>query len=315
MAALGLGLLATALGPLFDSPARAQAARYGGRLIDAHAHLYWDEYADYHALVHLLDQAGIDGCWLFGVPWSLAAEAAGAYPDRVVPFLGEGYFNTLHPHSSYLNPEGLEGLLAAGVVSGLGEMILRHSAFRLGAEGGFASAPATHVPADEPRLLETYRVAGRSHAPVTVHQEWFFAEELGRALEAAPDTAFVWAHAGHGPAEVVGRMLERFPNLHADLSARTPWIGPGTVLLRPDGGLDPAWRAVLERFPDRFLIGLDLFDPSHYRVEYVRMLAEYYRRLLATLPLDMAEMLAYRNAERLAPFRAAAALPQPLATE
>ncbi|MBI4491519.1 MAG: amidohydrolase family protein [Chloroflexi bacterium] len=303
VARFGLAAASLGLSGGFARRASAQAPRYDGRLIDAHTHLEWDEFTDFDALVRIHDAAGVDGAWLFGYPWSLATDASAAHPARVVPFLAEGYLNTLHPDSSYLNPEGLEELLAGGFVRGLGEIILRHSPFRLGPEGGGASSPPVNVPADEPRLLEAYRVAGRHGAPVNVHQEWFFSEELERALDAAPDTTFVWAHAGHGPAGLVGQLLERHPNLHADLSARTPWIGPGTVLLRPDGQLDPAWQAVLERFPERFLIGLDLFAPAHYRVEYVRMLAEYYRRLLGLLPGELAEQLAYGNAERLAPFR------------
>jgi predicted TIM-barrel fold metal-dependent hydrolase len=135
-----------------------------------------------------------------------------------------------------------------------------------------------------------------------VHQEWFFGEELERALRAAPDTTFVWAHAGHGPPEAVRPMLERNPNLMADLSARTPWIGPGTVLLRPNGALDPAWAATLTDLADRFVIGLDLFAPAHYRAGYVNPMAAYYRGLLGQLDSQVAAMIGHTNAERVAPF-------------
>jgi hypothetical protein len=86
----------------------------------------------------------------------------------------------------------------------------------------------------------------------------------------------------------------------ADLSARTPWIGPGTVLLRPDGSLDPSWRSVLEDYADRFLVGLDLFAPAHYQAGYVSELVGYYRGLLGQLDPGVAEMIGHLNAERLA---------------
>jgi hypothetical protein len=297
-----MAAIAAALGSGFPvSGARAQSARYGGRLIDAHSHLNWDSFSDAEALLRISAEAGVDGVWIFSVPWTLAADAASAHSGRVVPFLAEGYLHTLANHSSYLNLVGLEQVLSAGAVRGLGEIILRHSAFALGPDGGGAQAPATHVPATDPRLVAAYRLAGRMGVPVNVHQEWFFSQELGQAVDAAPETSFVWAHAGHGPASVVSDMLAAHPNLHADLSARTPWIGPGTVLLRPDGSLDGGWRTTLERFPDRFLIGLDLFAPAHYRVDYARRLAEYYRGLLGQLTSETAELIAYRNAERLAP--------------
>jgi predicted TIM-barrel fold metal-dependent hydrolase len=232
----------------------------------------------------------------------LATRAWEVYPQRVVPFLAEGYTETLHPNASYRNPAGLEELLAGGFVRGLGEVILRHSAFRLGPSGGGYAAPATNVPADHPALLTAYALAGRYGAPVVVHQEAAFAEELERALRAAPDTRFVWAHAGHGPPAVVRQLLARHANLSADLSARTPWLGPGTVLTDPGGRLQPAWAALLADYPDRFLLGLDLFAPTHFRLGYVQDTVGYYRGLLGQLDPAVAEQIAFRNAERLAPF-------------
>jgi predicted TIM-barrel fold metal-dependent hydrolase len=136
---------------------------------------------------------------------------------------------------------------------------------------------------------------------VNIHQEWFFADELERAFRAAPDTTFVWAHAGHGPPDVVRGVLRRNPNVLADLSARTPWIGPGTVLLRPNGGLDLAWASVLEDYADRILVGLDLFAPAHYRAGYVSELVGYYRGLLGQLDPGVAQLIGHVNAERIAP--------------
>jgi hypothetical protein len=280
----------------------AAAGPYEGPLVDAHAHLRWSVDASVDELMALYDAAGVKGAWLFGEPWPLSTEARDRYPSRVVPFLAEGYANAVHPHSSYVHPDGLAQLLEGGFTRGLGEVTLRHSAYRLGAAGGYASAPANSVPADHPALIEAYRVAGRYGAPVTVHQEWFFADELERALRAAPGTTFVWAHAGHGPARVVRGALEGYPNLLADLSARTPWIGPGTVLLRRDSSLAPEWVALLHDHADRFLVGLDLFAPAHFRASYVGQLVAYYRGLLGQLDSQVATLIGHANAERIAPF-------------
>jgi predicted TIM-barrel fold metal-dependent hydrolase len=222
----------------------------------------------------------------------------------VVPFLAEGYANAVHPHSSYVNPSGLEQLLAGRFVRGLGEVICRHSPYQLGASGGYASAPANHVPADHSGLIEAYRLAGRYGAPVNVHQEWWFGDELENALRAAPETNFVWAHAGHGGAGVVRGPVERNPNLLADLSARSPWLGPGTVLLGANGAITREWSALLHDHPDRFLIGLDLFAPAHYQAGYVNQMAGYYRGLLGQLDPGVAALIGHGNAERIAPFAA-----------
>jgi hypothetical protein len=297
-------VLAVAATALANARAARAAGPYDGPLVDAHAHLKATDGIEPDALIGLYDGAGVRGAHLFGEPWSVASDARGRHPTRLVPFLAEGYANALHPDSSYTRPDGLRELLGAGVVRGLGEVICRHSPFRLGADGGFYAAPANAVPADHPTLVAAYRVAGEHGAPVNIHQEWFNADELERAVQAAPDTTFVWAHAGHGGPGAVRGLLARNPNVMADLSARTPWIGPGTVLLNPSGGLMPAWAALLREHADRFVVGLDLFVPSHYRQEYVNRLVGYCRGLLGQLEPEVAALIGHANAERIAPFAA-----------
>lgn len=175
------------------------AGPYDGPFVDAHSHLKQDLAPPILELMDVYDQVGIKGALLFGEPWPLAADARGAYPNRVVPFLAESYSNALHPDSSYVNPGGLHELLSARVVRGLGEVILRHSPYQLSALHGYASAPPNNVPADDPQLITAYRIAGEHGVAVNVHQEAAYTAELSRALEAAPETTFVWAHAGHGP--------------------------------------------------------------------------------------------------------------------
>jgi Amidohydrolase len=282
-------------------PAHADAV-YDGAFVDAHAHLNWDAGVGLDQLIALYDATGVQGALLFSYPWQLVADRRANYPGRVVPFLAEAYANALHPDSSYMHPDGLQQLLSAGVVAGLGEVICRHSAFQLGASGGYYAEPTNNVPADHPSLLEAYRVAGRFGVPVNIHQEWFFADELERAFRAVPETTFVWAHAGHGPPETARAVLSRNTNVLADLSARTPWIGPGTVLLQPNGTLGPGWAGVLEDYANRFLVGLDLFAPAHYQLGYVGQLVQYYRGLLGELDPGVAELIGHANAERIAPF-------------
>jgi hypothetical protein len=300
-----LSLLAVvAASALVRARAADAAGPYAGPLVDAHAHLKDGIGPDPAGLLALHDRIGVQGALLFGEPWLVAAVARDLAPGRIVPLLAEGYANALHPDSSYTHPEGLEQVFSANVVRGLGEVICRHSAFQLGASGGFYQAPANDVPADHPTLLEAYRRAGAYGGVVTIHQEWWFADELERAVRSAPDTRFIWAHAGHGGPDVARRLLERNPNLHADLSARSPWLGPGTVLTRADGSLDPTWGSLLREYADRFLIGLDLFVPAHYEVGYAGQMVGYYRGLLGQLEPDVAALLASGNAARLAPFAA-----------
>ena len=83
--------------------------------MDAHCHLTEGGPA-VDDLLSLYDAAGVRGGLLFGEPWPLATAARDRAPDRIVPFLAEGYADALHPDSSYANTAGLEQLLAGGFV-------------------------------------------------------------------------------------------------------------------------------------------------------------------------------------------------------
>ena len=113
-----------------------------------------------------------------------------------------------------------------------------------------------------------------------------------RALFAKkPDLTILWAHAGFSePASVVGKMLNRYPNLWAELSYRAQDIMPG-------GEIDPGWRKVLVRHADRLMIGTDTWAVARWH-EYRGLIGEH-RRWLAKLPPEVAEKIAHKNAERL----------------
>ena len=76
------------------------------------------------------------------------------------------------------------------------------------------------------------------------------------------------------------------------------------MLTRSNGSLDPAWSTLLHEYPDRFLVGFDFFVPEHYQPAYMQQMVNYYRDVLGQLEPDVAAMIAYGNAARLAPFAA-----------
>jgi hypothetical protein len=67
----------------------------------------------------------------------------------------------------------------------------------------------------------------------------------------------------------------------------------------PGGALDPEWKALFLRHPDRFLVGTDTWTPSRW--ESVREGHEAVQRWLQQLPRDVAEQIAWKNGERLFP--------------
>lgn len=113
-----------------------------------------------------------------------------------------------------------------------------------------------------------------------------------RALFAmAPDLKILWAHAGFSePASVVGVILDKYPNLWTEMSYRA-----GEVM--GADGLDKEWKALLIRHADRFMIGTDTWVVDRWH-EYGGLIGEH-REWLNLLPRDVAEKIAYRNADKL----------------
>jgi hypothetical protein len=104
-----------------------------------------------------------------------------------------------------------------------------------------------------------------------------------------PDAKVLWAHSGFESPDNVRQMLRKYPNLYCDLAFLTSHASNGRVTA--------GWREAFLEFPDRFMVGTDTFTPErlHYMVEHARWSGQW----LADLPRDVAEMIAYRNGERL----------------
>lgn len=164
----------------------------------------------------------------------------------------------------------------AGPYRGLGEFHLYDSA---NANGPVAQALMA--------LAEQKDLAVLAHVDdVAIDLLMANAPSKGRKLK------LVWAHTGIGgtPIERVDQLLARYPQLMGELSYR-----PG---LTCDGGqLCPEWRALLLKYPDRFLIGSDTW--VNQRWLYYDDLMQGYRAWLGGLPADVARRIAWNNGARL----------------
>lgn len=115
------------------------------------------------------------------------------------------------------------------------------------------------------------------------------AEAIERIFQQDPNARVIWAHAGNDPAHRVLAMLRKHENLWCDLAMRDR--------IAQNGELLPEWRAAFEEFPGRFMVGTDTFSVGRwYEVESH---AASVRSWLKTLPSDVAERIAYKNAETL----------------
>jgi len=106
-----------------------------------------------------------------------------------------------------------------------------------------------------------------------------------------PRARIIWAHTGFGlPTERVSAMLAKYRDLWGELSYRGG-ITDGA------GKLTPEWRALFERYPDRFLLGSDTWIPERWAA-YGDIMAGY-RAWLDQLPPTVAAQIAHGNARAL----------------
>jgi hypothetical protein len=142
--------------------------------------------------------------------------------------------------------------------------------------------------AQSPVVRQVAELARRHGLFLHCHCDAAAAETL---VGLVPGVRVLWAHAGmsSGPAEV-DRLLAASPDLLVELALRSD-VAPG-------GKLDPAWRELFVRRPERFMVGTDTWVPSRW-ASYAAVQADT-RAWLRQLPPDVARRLAMENAEALA---------------
>jgi Amidohydrolase len=244
-------------------------------IFDAHIHYSrpdWDAYAPDRILA-ILASAGVRRAIVSSTPDDGTLKLYEKAPKTVVPFLRP--YRTRDDMSSWHRDPAVqayvEDRLKRGIYRGIGE-------FHLG---------AAHV--DGPTVKRFAELAAERDLFLQAHVD---EAAIERMLTLYPKVRFLWAHAGmSSTAPTVGRLLERFPKLWVELALRTD-VAPG-------GKLDPEWRAVFVKYPDRFVVGTDTWVTSRWEI-----IRDYHRDVqvwLGQLPPDVAEAIAWKNGERLFP--------------
>ena len=270
-----------------DGPSRACAATVLGAvaaalllgacaappMIDAHGH-YTTTDAEAFApadIVAKMDAAGVHRLVVSGTPPELAQVLHRHAPDRFVPLLGV-YTSTLGKalwmHDARL-PERVRGQLASGHWAGLGELHL------------FARD------ARSPVFAALVQVAAAQRLLLLIHGD---AAVVDRVFELDPQARVLWAHLGTVPEPAaVEAVLERHAGraLWVDTSVRDERIAP-------NGHLLPAWRALFEGHPERFVVAVDAFSTQRWG-RYGQVVASV-RIWLDTLPAPLARRLRHDNA-------------------
>ena len=223
-------------------PAAADDAKHIGKgaevlpLFDAHIHYKQPAWGPFppKTVLELMDRSGVAMALVSSTPDEGTIRLWQYAPNRIVPELRPYHGDA--GSSNWTKAEGMfdyiKKRLAAYPHTGIGEFHLHRV-----------------DPDDEPLLRQIAQLAKSKDVFIHVHSGKAPVDQL---FSLEPALKIIWAHAGMSePAEVVEKMMARYRNLYADTSYREGDIlGSGEEI-------DPAWRRVLERFSDRFMVGSD----------------------------------------------------------
>ena len=275
-------------------------------------------------LLRRMDEAGVSRMVLqptHGPQRGTDAQAlayARRYPDRFIAFIG---FQNRPPFVRADNWPGpptpaaldfvdqVESKLRAGGFSGLGEIVLRYHGHYV--PGANCCGEVDRL-ADAPLMSRIAALATRFDVPMIIHAEGEpeVVAAMQRLLKSHPQAVIVWAHnCGRQRAAAIGGLLREYPNLYCDLGGMTytqqssygttwpratPWTFP---IENGRGRLLPEVKDLFEQFPDRFMVGMDVYFNGAYL--YFAERVQRFRQLLSELAPATARKLAHENAERV----------------
>lgn len=153
----------------------------------------------------------------------------------------------------------------------------------------YAAIGELHIDGEQtylPVMREIIRLAKKYQLVLHVHSD---AHAIRFIFEQYPEATILWAHAGFDYAVIVGKLMDKHPNLMADLSFRGEIINDGHIM--------KAWNILLNRHADRFLLGIDTYEPQRWL--QIKNVMEWQRDLLSLLPDDVAKKIAYDNSKRI----------------
>ena len=300
----------------------ATAERYTGFLIDTHGHL--GASFDWETIIDVMDHNNISRQIIMARYYpgpagsadhpgndEFAIELAKKYPGRFFPLVGMQR-PALTGAKKWLDMDAqveailseTKAKLASGRFFGIGEVIVKHFAYTKGRHAELEN------PVYSPFMQRLSQLALEFDVPIVLHMEGKpdLVQDFARLLRENAEVRYVWAHnCGRSKASVIREMLEQHANLYCDLANMTnvgktgygvgwPRMEEYNALIEEDGVLFPPMSEVYERFPDRFMIGMDVAHaPGMNRRNYGRR-ANRFRELLTQLTPKTAAAFAEGNA-------------------
>jgi len=245
-------------------------------VFDAHMHYKEPAWGPYPpgTVIELMDKAGVAMALVSSTPDEGTIKLFEYAPNRIVPEL-RPYHGGWGSSNWSRAPDMLDyirGRLNSYPHVGIGEFHV-HSI----------------DPSDDAFLRQVAKLAAERNVLIHVHTDE--AETVEFFYAAAPELTIIWAHAGMSASpKVVGKLMDKYDTLYADLSYREH-----EILGAED--IEPDWKQVLTRHSDRFMVGSDTWANEQWE-NYVGLINDN-RRWISLFPKDLAEKFAYKNAEKL----------------
>ena len=241
-------------------------------LIDAHIHYShdaWEPVPPERAL-EILREAGVKRALVSSSGDEGTQKLYRIAPQLVVPVLRP--YRRRGELSQWMHDQSVVPMLA--------ELLARND------YAGIGEFHARGADIDLPVLQQVIVLARQHGIFLQAHVD---ADAIERIFRTNTDALVLWAHAGFETPARLAALMEKYPNLWADLSFR---YEPASAK-----DAESEWRALFERFPRRFMLGTDTYTPARWN--QVAEHAGWARGWLAALPPELAANLAYRNAEAL----------------
>lgn len=259
-------------------------------VIDVHSHDYAPTPADVDRWVRTMDAVGLEKTVILagntGDRFEAAVRKYGQHPKRFSVWCGIDFRGLNEAGFGPAALVELERCRQAGA-EGVGELSDKGRGL-----GATSNALGIHI--DDPRMDPILEKCAQLRMPVNIHvgeDQWMYEpmdatndglmnawkwqitnapgvlshravlETLERAVEKHPRTVFIACHLANCCADLnrLGAMLDKYPNLHADIGARF-------------GELSPIPRTVsqfFQRYQDRILYGTDMNpEAGMYRVSF-----------------------------------------------
>lgn len=276
-------------------------------IADVHLHTYSRNGPASDDIVQRMNANGVR--WGGGVG-DLRHDIAEALGNRHIPaagqrefaesFIRQGSVTLVEKENIYFRDlfRNAREMFAAGTIKGFGELHTNNE----------SSGPPPFrrkIKTDNPAMRKFYEIANDYGGFIQIHsqQNPEFTEDILRLSADFPNTLTILSHClPLAQPEDLANLFNQRKNIMCEMSASGELHNRLAKINRPGRahtteGLRPKWKALIEAYPDRIMLGSDTC--CGWDAYYGEAIAEIHTNLLPYLRSDVIELVAYKNALRV----------------